>query len=311
MVKISNGSIITSEGKKIILNRTYKAVPDYTVPSNFKVGISNSTPVVGDIDLDIAIPIEDGTVIDNGSLQLTGSNGGANTTNNTTLYKEGAGQSDVTGQNLLTDGAGVNATKTWTQNPLTANFSATEPFGFWVYIKDATEYAKLVTSGTAIQLRIRTNGDGATLSYLYNRTKAQLAVGWNWITSGIVTANGLTQGAGGAPSGNLDEFVIEVTTANVTDEFTAGELVYDLMRRWATTDIVKTFVSGYPSLDETNFETTIRCLVSSVEANGFNLDGFGLENTDGTILFHSEDTFTDESKSSTDQFIFIVKDRII
>ena len=63
--------------------------------------------------------------------------------------------------------------------------------------------------------------------------------------------------------------------------------------------------------DETNNEVTIRCLINSVQANGFNINGFGIFNDDGTLLMHSEDTFTSVSKSSTDEIVFIIKDRLI
>ena len=311
-----NSSILLNEGKKIILNRAYKAVPDYLAPSEFKVGISNDTPVVGDTDLDIAIPISNGTVIDNGSNLLAGqtplydgvADGGANTTNNTTTYKEGAGQADVTAQNLITDGFNTGVQKSWVLTPLTANFSPTEPFGFWFYIL-ATEYVKFAAAGTALQLRIRNSGQVVGIYYYYNRTKAQLAVGWNWITSGTTEVGDLDKN--GVPAGNLDEFVIQITTANATDEFIAGDVVYDLMRRWATTDLTKTFVAGYPTLDETNFEAETRCLLSVVEGNGFDVNGFGLFNTDASPLQHSEDTHTAESKSTTDEFVYICRDRLV
>jgi len=315
---MSNGSIITNSGRKIILNRSYKSSPDYTVVSKFKCGISNSTPSIGDTDLTIAVPITDGTVIEEGDTNMTGgtpsydsvADGGSNSTNNTSTYKEGAGETDATAQNLITDTLGTGAQKSWLLNPLTANFVAGQPFGFWLYIKDTTAYAKFKSSGTALQLRIRTNGDGTTLYYYYNRTKAQLAVGWNWVTSNTVNVNALSTGAGGAPSGVLNEFVILITTENASDEFVAGDVVYDLMRTWATTDLVKDFVSGYPTFDETNMETQYRCLLSTVNANGFNINSIGIVNTDGTVLMHSIDVFTVESKSSTDQFTFIIKDRI-
>ncbi len=311
---MANGSIVTNNGAIVMLNRTYKASPDYLAPTVFKVGISNSTPDVTDTDLDVVIPISDGTVVDNGSNQLTGSNGGANTTDNTSRFKEGAGESDAKGQNLVTDGLGANATKTWTLNPLTANFSSTEPFGFWLYIDDAADYAKLIAAGTAIQVRIRTNGDPANQHYLYNRTKAQLAVGWNWVTSGLTDVGSLSTGAGGAPSGNLDEFIIEVTTANATDEFNvavAGELVYDLMRRWADSDLIKNYVASYPTIDETNLEVETRGKLASTEANGFDVDGYAEENEDATPKMVVEDTITSESKASTDEFIFVGINRLI
>ena len=306
---MASGSLIVNNGKKIIINRIYKASPDYLVPSRFKVGISNGTPDIGDTDLDVAVPIANGTVVDDGQDLLTGSNGGDNTTDNTTTYKEGAGETDATSQNLIANN--TNATKTWTLAALDAPFVAAQPFGFWLYIKDATAYAKFLSAGTALQLRIRTNGDAANLHYLYNRTAAQLAIGWNWVTSGTTNVNGLTQGAGGPPSGALNEFVLEIYTNNATDTFVAGDVLYDLMRTWTAANLIQTFDSGYPSIDETNYETEIRGTLTSTQANGFPLDGFALFNTDGTPLMHSEDTITDESKSSTDQFIYIIKDRLI
>ncbi len=116
---MANGSIITNLGKKIILNRAIKSVPDYTVLSKGKVGISNGTPNIVDTDLDYAVPISNGTVVDNGDQILTGSSGGDNTTDNSSIYKEGAGVSDGKSQNLIANATNVN--KIWTLTPLTAS----------------------------------------------------------------------------------------------------------------------------------------------------------------------------------------------
>jgi hypothetical protein len=245
---------------------------------------------------------------------MTGSSGADNSTDNTTTFKQGAGVSDGKSQNLLADGAGTNVLKIWTIADLTANGSAKtagEPFGMWLYIRDAAAYLKVKASGAALTIKFRTNGDGATLFYKYERTKAQLAVGWNWVTSGTTITSDLTQGAGGPPSGALDEFVIELETVAAGDEFETGELLFDLLREWTVAERSKIYVTSYPTIDETNFEQETRCQLLSTEANGFDLNGLALINTDGTILIHSEDTFTAESKSDTDQFTFIVKDRLV
>jgi len=304
---MANGSIIVNNGKKIIINRAYKATPDYTVPSRFRVGISNGTPAVADTDLDVSIPISNGTVNDDGDNQLTGSSGGDNTTDNTTTFKPGAGTSDVTAQNLIANN--TNATKIWTIADLSSagtNKTATEPFGLWLYIKDATALAKFVSAGAALTIKL---GSDSSNYYYYTRTAAQLAVGWNWITSGTTNTEDLTET--GTVAGNIDTFIIEIVTNNATDTFVAGDVVYDLLREWTVAERSKIFTSGYPTIDETNYETETRCQLLSTEANGFDINGLGLINTDGTILLHSEDTFTAESKSNTDQFTFIVKDRII
>lgn len=138
---MANGSLIVE--KKILLNRAYKSTPDYTVPSQFKVGTANGTPAIGDTDLDVPIPITDGTVNDDGSNQLTGSSGGDNTTDNTSIFKPGAGVSDDTAQNLIANG--TNVSKVWSIANLAANgtnITGTQPVGYWLYIADATALAK-------------------------------------------------------------------------------------------------------------------------------------------------------------------------
>ncbi len=304
---MANGSIITDSGKKIILNRSYKASPDYTVPTKFKLGISNGTPNVGDTDLDDTIPITNGTVNDDGDNTLTGSSGGNNTTDNTTTYKIGGGVSDNTSQNLIANVS--NATKIWTISNLAANgtnVTSTLFGGVWIYIKDATAYAKFLSAGTALTLKL---GSDSSNYYSITRTKAQLAVGWNWVADHDTAVSSWTET--GTVAGNVDTYIIEIVTNNATDTFVAGDVLCDLLRTWSVANTTKTFETSYPSLDETNHEVEIRCAISSVQANGFDLDGFCLVNTDGTVLMHSEDTFTDESKSDTDQFTFIVKDRLI
>ena len=311
---MANGSILTNSGKKIIINRAFKAAPDYTPVSQFKIGISNGTPNVADTDLDVAVPIENGTVCDNGDQVFTGSIGADNSQDTIITVKEGAGLSDGKAQSLMADAAGTNVLKTWTSPVLSgagSNKTANLPFGAWLYIS-AAAYAKLVTAGTAVSMRFLTNADAdITKNYQYNRTKAQLAAGWNWITSGTTLTNALTQGTGGAPGGVLDLFQINVTTVAAGDTFAADELVYDLLREWSVADLKNNFVSGYPTIDETNYEVQMRCALSSLVANGFDINGLGFVNTDGTVLFGSEDTFTAESKSSTDQFVFIITNRLI
>jgi hypothetical protein len=312
---MANGSILVNNGKKIIINRAYKDTPDYEAPMQFKVGISNSTPDVGDTDLDVAIPIDAGTINDDGSNtgNLVGSAGGTTSTDNTSTYKVGGGVSDNTAQNLLANGTSVS--KTWTIANLAAAGSVmtlTQPFGVWIYMDETAVYDLLAAAGTVFDIRFLTAADAdVTKYYQYVRTKAQLASGWNWITSGTTIMTGLTQGAGGAPGGVLDKVILTITTALAATTFSAGECVWDLLRGWATTDLVKNYVSGYPTIDETNFEVETRCLLLSTEANGYDINGFANFNDDGTILMSGEDTFTAESKSDTDQFTFIVKDRLI
>lgn len=77
---MSNGQIITNDGLKIVLNRTFKSSPDFLAPSEFKVGIGTTTPSDADTDLDNVVAIDGGNtksfvsgypVLDNTNLQAT------------------------------------------------------------------------------------------------------------------------------------------------------------------------------------------------------------------------------------------------
>lgn len=303
---MATGYVKTTDGKKSMLYRAYTengslSSTQYLPPTQFKVGINNGTPSISSTDIDNAIPILNGTVNDDCNTTFTGSNGGTTTTNNTTVYKEGGGVTDNTAQNLLTTGS--NVTKTWTKTTLDNNFTATRYAGFWLYIKDSTALAKFLTSGTALEVRFRSD---ASNYYAKTWTAADLAVGWNWLPTGII--NTLT--ATGTP-GTLDEFMIQITTNNAADAFVAGDVVLDLVRTWQFSDTVQDFVAGYPALDYTKMEATMRCYLPTTVANGFDISGVGIVNEDTTRLLMSEATTTSESKSALDEFVYIFKERIL
>jgi hypothetical protein len=72
----------------------------------------------------------------------------------------------------------------------------------------------------------------------------------------------------------------------------------------------KIFISGYPLLDETNMQSTIRCLLLTTEANGNSLTEFGIFNTDGTAKMLSRTVHTAITKTTSVQVIYIEKDKI-
>jgi len=73
----------------------------------------------------------------------------------------------------------------------------------------------------------------------------------------------------------------------------------------------KSFVTGYPSLDETNSQSTIRALLLSTESNGNSLTEFGIFNEDASELMFSHSVFTAISKTSSVQISFVEKDRVV
>lgn len=303
---MATGSTRTTLGRNVSIYRSYTENANlsstlYNAPSQFKLGIANGTPSIGDTNLAFPIPILDGTVCDTGANTLTGSSGGTNSTNNTTTYKQGASQVDNTSQNLITNTG--SATKQWTKTGIATSVVTTQPFGMWLYIKDATALAKFLTAGTALDVRF---GSDASNYYKYTRTAGQLTTGWNWISSN--TSNVSTLTTTGTP-GTLSRFDIIITTNNSTDAFVAGDVLYDLLRQWATTDVAQNMVAGYPTFDYTQNQVTMRFLVNSTQASGFDLNGMGVFNKDTSPLMTDEHTYTTASKTNSDEFVYVVKNR--
>ena len=54
---MATGNVITNNGRKICLNRTFKATPDYLSPTQFKIGTGTTTPTVSDTDMETAVNI--------------------------------------------------------------------------------------------------------------------------------------------------------------------------------------------------------------------------------------------------------------
>ena len=304
---MANDSIITNKGKNTMLSRMYTtngslSSTQYLSPTTFSLGINNQTPNIADTSLSLIIPLADGTINDAGAFSLIGGTAGSNTTDNTVTFKEGANLTDNKAQNLIKTNSNVLAT--WTIADLTShgsNCDATKYIGSWLYIKDTTTLAKIVS----VEQRI---GVDSTTNY-YSKTwlNVVLSVGWNWLSNGLILS---TWTVNGTP-GTLNDFQIRITTNNATDTFVAGDVVYDLLRQWVASDTISPFVTGYPSLDFTNNEATMRCYLTSTQANGFNISGLGIYNQDTSPLLIGEDTFTSDSKSSTDEFVWIIKDRIL
>ena len=270
--------------------------------SQLQVGIGTTVAAIGDTSLEIAVPISNGTVNDNGDNTLTGSSGGDNSTDNTTTFKPGAGESDDTSQNLIANG--TNATKIWTISNLASlgvNITGTQPFGLWFYINDAADLAKFVSSGTALEIKL---GSDSSNYFSLTKESSDLAVGWNWITSNTVNVEDLTETLTvGSP---IDTFIIEVTTNNASDTFSSGDVIYDLLRQWAPSDLVKSMDANFPSYNSSTKEISSQATLSLLEANGFPISEALIRNTDGTGW--TRDTFTPFSKSSTEELKFSQKD---
>jgi hypothetical protein len=296
--------VVTPDGKKTMIYRfgtsnSSLSSTQYLPPSKYRIGVNQADVGSTSSLLSVPIPITHGTVCDDGDNLLTGASGGTNTTDNTTTFKEGAGVTDATAQNLIANS--TNATKQWYKTSLDTNVDDTQYIGYWLYIKDAATLAKFTSAGVTARF-----GSDASNYYSLTYAASTLTVGWNWLYSTDVVS---TLTATGTP-GTLSRFDIIITTNNATDTFASGDVIYDLLRQWEDSDLISTFTSGFPAIDISGYQVNIQTVLTTIDANGFLINGLQLRNEDTSPLNQVLGKFASESKSSTDELRFSVGIRV-
>lgn len=292
---MSVGSTITNNGHKIIINRSYKAAPDYTVPSRVRVGANTSSPTISTTSIDRIVPIQGTEAVDSCDA-TTGWTAGAPDSAvalNTSTYKEGTGSLTISKINTGTTSFFIS--KTTTSRDFTS-----KDFWMWVYIVDITD---LVSAGTAMVIKF---GSDSSNYYYYNVPITSLTNGWNYVTFNTTTKSGTT----GAPTIATCAYTqVLFNTDLTTDLVAANRIIIDDIKVASADDYYKGFEASYPIIDETLYQVTMRARLLTTDANGYLIDSIGWYNTDATNLLHSIDVIIPESKSSTDELIFESVDR--
>jgi len=106
----------------------------------------------------------------------------------------------------------------------------------------------------------------------------------------------------------LEPSLFKVGTGTTTPSVSDTDLVTPVVISGGST--TKSFLTGYPVLDETNLNSTIRCLLLTTEANGNSLTEFGIFNNDATKKCFSRAVHTSISKTSSIQVSYIERDHI-
>jgi hypothetical protein len=297
---MANGNIITNTGKKIALNRTFKSTPDYGIPSIFKIGIGTNTPSTTDTDIQTKIPITGTELVDNCDV-TTGwtPNVDCTLTVNTTTYKEGAGALNFTKTGTAT--ANANASKT----TLSINFTNKE-INLWVYIYDTTTLNKLSVSN-CFQIQL---GSDSSNYYYWNKNKPDFVVGWNYL-SGLTTST--ASGTTGSPVITAMNYTLIQLTATASGQtWSVGNIIVDIIQVAGSSSFIKSLLSGYPLLDESNLQVTNKALLALSEANNsFNISEFGMFNTDSPNKIFSRVVHTPILKTSGVQIIYVEKDKFV
>lgn len=292
---MANGQNITNNGKIIILDRTYTPSPTRSAPSQFKIGYGTTTPTITDTALANDYPLSGTESVDDCEA-TTGWVDSADMTvslNNTT-FKENAGA-----LNLTKDGTG-SASASTSKTTTSRDFTSKE-FHMWLYIDDATVLAQLATTDA---LTIRFGSSSGNYSQ-WTKDKADLVVGWNYID--VLTISNRDSETGTHDVANSDFTLIQLTATGSGETWASGKIIMDDIRVVSSDDFLKTFVSGFPSIDIVSRVATIRGIVLTTEANNQDLTEFGTFNTDGTPLMFSRAVFTAITKNSGNQITIIEK----
>lgn len=295
---MATGQVITTDGKKIALNRTFKTSPDYSAPTVFKVGTNGTSPSITQTDLLNPIPIADQEIADNCD-STSGWNDSADMTVsvNSDILKFGVGA-----LNLTKDGtSSSNASTSKTVTNLDFDDKRLE---FFFYIADQATLDKLTTTDC---VTIRYGSDSSNY-YQWTRDKSNLNLLWNYINN--LTDDNEDTVVGTPDNNNMDYFFIQLDTINASDTWIAGKVVMEDIRIAGSDDFTKVFVTGYPTFDETNLQASIRCFLNSLEANGHDLVEFGIFNTDSSAKMWSRSVFTIVSKTDTIEVTFVQKDKM-
>lgn len=290
---MATNNIINNDGKKIIINRTFKSVPDYTAVKYYKVGINSATPLITDTNLTNPIPIKNTEIIDDCEA-ITGWTDSADMTLSVNSTHKKVGNYSL---NLTKDGTGsasASTSKTTTSYDFTS-----KALSIWIYITDTATLNKLATSNC---LEIRYGSDASNY-YKWTKNKADLSVGWNLFMN-LTSSNATVVSSPTITA--CDYTFIQLTATASSDTWAADSIAMDDIKLISTDDYLDDIDSTSPELDEINKEVTITTYLSSLEATGYDIDSLGLFNDDGTPLMFGEITFDSESKNQTDEFSFTV-----
>lgn len=291
-------STLTKTWKGEILDKAYNSSAAASTPTTFKVGINQTTALETDTDLTQSVPISGFEVVDDCEATTGWSDSADMTVSlNTSTFIIGSGS-----LNLTKDGtASVNAS---TEKTVTSLNFTSKQIELFFRIDDQTTLDKFTTTD-CITIRY---GSSSGDYYQWTKDKADLSTGLNYIGKLDTTNEDSTTGT--PVDASMDYFLIQITTNNTSDVWAAGKVLMDDIRITSSDDLTKSLSSGYPIIDKTTLQVTMRGEINSTEAIGQNINGFAIFNTDGTPIMEGIDDLVVESKSNTDNLIFVSKTRL-
>jgi len=287
-------TLIVDEGKDLANKRIFKAQPGVGAPEDLRLGITQSEAGSGTNVLDQAIPVKKGTILDDGTANLTGAQGGQDSVDDTGTFKPVHDLTDEVAQSLNVND--TSSTKEWTK-ALQQNADSSQRHSIWLYV----DTQAIIDLFNEVEVRFEDSG-GDYYAKVFQ--PSNLSPGWNFLYLGVLA----DQTVSGSP-GTLTRIRIFIRTQDAGDTWSFGEVVYDAARMWQPGDETVDQDQGFPKVDTANDEVIQRFTIPSPQANGFLLDG-GLTETSGGTVFNATDEFN-VSKSRQDEVIINFVNRIL
>ena len=301
------GTLITNEGKKIFLDRTYNSAPTRSEVTKFKIGVGSANsvgdatnPSVTDTAMENQVPITGTEQIDDADA-TTGWADSADCTLsvNTTSFKQGTGSLNITKDG--TASVDCSSEKTTTSLDITGGKSVS----IWLFIINQAALDKLNTTD-AFTIRL---GSDSSNYFEWIKQKTFFTQGAFNIIRNLTKANA-TSTVGTPVETALDFTFVRLKSDVVGTTWSAADFLFDDIKLESTDDFLKVFEAGFPTLDFSTLQAEIRGRVNTTEGNGYPLRETGIFNTDSAEKLESRDTFNAINKTNVDELIFIWKNRI-
>lgn len=289
---------ITNDGIKIFLDGGVNndAGRSFTPISKLWLGQDQTNPLITSTDLVVPLPIDTSNVelVDDCETAdwTEGTDSIAETLNSST-FKEGSNALNLGKSG--TSGTTMSYSKTTTS----VDFTSKKLF-VWVYV---TTLSDLVASGTAVTVRF---GSDSSNYYYQDVAIGSLAAGWNLVVLDQASPTGTT---GSPVVASCDYSEIIFNTDLAADTITLGDVVMDYWHVADSSDFARSFSSGYPSGPSDDLQVTLRGEITSVEMNGFQINGVAFKNTDSTPLTAMIGTTLVIGKDSSERLSFVGKIR--
>lgn len=287
----------TNEGKKTLLEHAYTENPTRTKFSKVAIATtdSESTLNVDSEDLGFKAPITNTTLIEDGSTI----NEWSTSTDAVLEVEQVINKKGVNSFNLYK--TGTTETFASTQRTGITSFDITDS-EIWFFV-----YTQPQTFNEITDYQVRLGSNIGSDYYEYTSPINNLSEGWNAVKFSVSDVSVV----GNPDAENITGIEFVVNTANTGDTISSRSFIFDDVKVINESDFYKGFVNNFPVISQTSNEVTSRVRIRSTEAVGFNISRAGIYNDDAESKLLNYVEFPSESKSDSDEFNLIWRDRVL